>query len=213
MRQIEDLLRGRQERLLEQVRRFIDQELRRSAEEQRKRQEERRALAEKAGTRAKEIARRLREMGEAVDQVIAKAREALGEKPEQQAGPEKPDETAPAAPPKKVVPEAYQKLLQAMRLYESGEYEKAIEGFAESVKGLEALHTSEARWSRAEALYRTACAHAMLGRPDPALKALEQAVHGGFKDIDKLDNDAELDTLREDPRFDRLYRFARSMKG
>jgi hypothetical protein len=212
LKRIEDLLRTRQERTLEQVRKIVDQELQRAAEEQRKRQEERRALAEKAGSRAQSIGKRIREMCESADQAIARAGEALEEKKPESPAEEKTEEAAekPARPP---VPEPYRKLLQAMRLYESGEYEKAIAGFADSLKGLETMNTAEARRYRAEALYHTACSHAVLGRADAAFKTLDQAIRAGFRNLDKMENDAELDLLREDPRFERIERYARSLKG
>jgi TolA-binding protein len=211
LNRIEELLKTRQERTLEQVRKIVDQELQRAAEEQRKRQEERRALADQAGRRAQEIGKKIKEMRDAADKAIARAGEALGEKKPEPAAEEK--EEAAEKPARPQVPEPYRKLLQTMRLYESGDYEKAIAGFAESLKGLEAMNTAEARRYRAEALYHTACAHAVLGRADTALQTLDRAIRAGFRNLDKMENDAELDPLREDPRFERIERYARSLKG
>jgi TolA-binding protein len=214
LRKIEDLLRVRQDRLLEQVRKIVDQELRRAAEEQRKAQEDRRAQAEKAGKRAKDLGKRLQDLKGTLEQSIARARQALGEPPPKPAdAPAEPEEETAEKPARQAVPEPYRKLMQAMRLYESGEYEKAIGGLADAMKGLDTMTTAEARRYRAEALYHTGCAHAILGRADTAFLALEKAVRAGYRNIDKMESDAELDPLRDDPRFERLQRYARSLKG
>jgi Skp family chaperone for outer membrane proteins len=213
LRRIEELLRARQDSLMDQVRKIVDQELRRAAEEQRKAQEARRAQAEKAGKRAKEIGKRLDDLKGSLEQSIARARQALGEPPPKPAAPAEPDEEAAEKPVRQAVPEPYRKLMQAMRLYESGEYEKAIADLAEAMKGLDTMTTAEARRYRAEALYHTGCAHAILGRADSAFQSLDKAVRAGYRNLDKIENDAELDPLRDDPRFERLRRYARSLKG
>ncbi len=212
LKKVEDLLRAREGRLLEQVKKIVDEELSRLAEERRKREAERKALADRAGSRLKAIEQRIEALKGSLDGAIARARKALGEAPEktEPAEAETEEAAAPARPP---VPEPYRKLVQAIRLHESGEYEKAIAGFAEAIQGLEKMNTAEARRYRAEALYYTACSHAILGHADPAFRHLEQAVRAGYRNLEKIENDAELDPIREDPRFERLYRYARSLKG
>ena len=86
----------------------------------------------------------------------------------------------------------------------------------EAVRGLETLNTPEARYLKREALYRVACSHAVQGRREDALGSLEQAVRGGFRgasSLDQLETDSELDDLRDDPRFEKVLRLARSVKG
>ncbi len=50
-------------------------------------------------------------------------------------------------------------------------------------------------------LYNVACTHALMGEVDRALELLEQAVHHGFGHKEWLDNDPDLVSLREQPRF------------
>lgn len=54
---------------------------------------------------------------------------------------------------------------------------------------------------RIDALYNAACAHAMLGHADDAMKYLALAADAGLKDVSKLRADTDLDSLRTDPRF------------
>jgi hypothetical protein len=50
------------------------------------------------------------------------------------------------------------------------------------------------------AAYDRACAHARRGENDAALAALEEALRGGV-DLELLDSDPALRSLRKDPRF------------
>ncbi len=53
-------------------------------------------------------------------------------------------------------------------------------------------------------LYNVACVYAVLGRADDAITCLEKAVQNGFGHREWLENDADLDSLRSDPRFEAL---------
>jgi TolB-like protein/cytochrome c-type biogenesis protein CcmH/NrfG len=50
-------------------------------------------------------------------------------------------------------------------------------------------------------LYNVACVYALGGKQDDALSALEKAVQNGFGHREWLENDTDLDSLRETPRF------------
>ncbi|MGQ9591140.1 MAG: TPR end-of-group domain-containing protein [Planctomycetota bacterium] len=50
-------------------------------------------------------------------------------------------------------------------------------------------------------LYNLACAYALSGRKDEALRELEAAVSAGFDDVAHIESDPDLDSLREDPRY------------
>lgn len=56
------------------------------------------------------------------------------------------------------------------------------------------------------AIYNHACVHALWGEPDTALKLLEDAVAEGFDDAAQLREDADLASLRPDPRFQGLVK-------
>lgn len=49
--------------------------------------------------------------------------------------------------------------------------------------------------------YNLACSLAVLGQTDPALEALERAVERGYADAEFMQGDADLESLRREPRF------------
>ena len=53
-------------------------------------------------------------------------------------------------------------------------------------------------------LYNVACVNALSGVKDDALRCLERAIQNGFGHREWLDNDSDLDSLRDDPRFEAL---------
>lgn len=57
---------------------------------------------------------------------------------------------------------------------------------------------------RTDALYNAACAHALLGHKDDALKFLTHAIDAGFVDLDQVGKDSDLDSLRSDDAFKSL---------
>lgn len=54
---------------------------------------------------------------------------------------------------------------------------------------------------RIDSLYNAACAHALLGHRDDALRYLQYAIDAGFIDTAQIAKDSDLDALRDDPRF------------
>lgn len=49
--------------------------------------------------------------------------------------------------------------------------------------------------------YNLACSLSLLGRADDAFAALDQAIERGYRDVEWLRKDKDLDPLRKDPRF------------
>jgi tetratricopeptide (TPR) repeat protein len=80
-------------------------------------------------------------------------------------------------------------------VHESGDHERAIE-----------LHRTAAGFAgmRAPALYNLACALAMTGRKAEALDALSDAVAAGYADPAGARKDAELASIRDEPRFEEI---------
>ena len=77
-------------------------------------------------------------------------------------------------------------------LHMDGDYQRAIEAHRkaatfESIKGI--------------ALYNLACAYALTGQTDEALKALKASGDAGFDLTDPMRSDSDLDNLRDDVRF------------
>ncbi len=86
-----------------------------------------------------------------------------------------------------------------LALHLSGDYERAL-----------AAHRRAAEFEevRARALFNLACAQALLKRPQAALDSLEEAVDAGFADVQTLRSDADLESIREMPRFAEIVEFA-----
>ena len=80
-------------------------------------------------------------------------------------------------------------------LHMAGEYEAAIEAHQ-----LAAAHPQ----LEGIALYNLGCAYALTGRPDEAFDALKASHAAGFEIRDHIETDADLKSLREDPRFTQL---------
>ncbi|MHC4416843.1 MAG: DJ-1/PfpI family protein [Planctomycetota bacterium] len=60
---------------------------------------------------------------------------------------------------------------------------------------------AELTWYPHRAYYNLACAYAMLGERDKALDALSSAIAAGFANRQWIEQDSELDGIRDDPRF------------
>ncbi|NNK49724.1 MAG: hypothetical protein HKP01_12695, partial [Gemmatimonadetes bacterium] len=54
--------------------------------------------------------------------------------------------------------------------------------------------------------YNVACLYSLEDQTDLAIDCLERAVAAGFGHRDWIEQDPDLDTLREDPRFQELVR-------
>jgi len=80
-------------------------------------------------------------------------------------------------------------------LHGSRQFDEAIEAFETAVRL--GYHPSTAN-------FNIACANAMLGRSDAALDVLEAAVASDGIHYGQLENDSDLDSLREEPRFQAL---------
>jgi putative intracellular protease/amidase len=63
---------------------------------------------------------------------------------------------------------------------------------------------AEGAWRAHHAYYNLACAYAMLGQRDQALDALDRAIAAGFANREWVGRDAQLDGVRDDPRFKAL---------
>jgi adenylate cyclase len=50
-------------------------------------------------------------------------------------------------------------------------------------------------------LYNVACMYASLGRPEQAISCLERAVDKGFGHREWIDNDPDLNSIRDNPKY------------
>ena len=74
----------------------------------------------------------------------------------------------------------------------AGRYGEAAGAFLRAATATDAAATS---------LYNAACARALAGQTEAALAMLQAAVEEGFSDVNHLDEDDDLDSIRNDPRF------------
>ena len=86
-------------------------------------------------------------------------------------------------------------------LHALGRYEDAA-GFHRRAAGFD--------HQRSDALYNLACAEALLGRTDDAIATLRLAIEEGFARAELMEVDTDLDSLRDDPRFEALRARARA---
>jgi tetratricopeptide (TPR) repeat protein len=49
--------------------------------------------------------------------------------------------------------------------------------------------------------YNLACSYALLRQPDDAFRALFQAIRLGYRDVEHMEGDSDLDSVRSDPRY------------
>jgi tetratricopeptide (TPR) repeat protein len=54
------------------------------------------------------------------------------------------------------------------------------------------------------ALYNLACSYSMVGLVDASLELLRRAIESGYDEFEYMQHDADLETLRRDPRFKEL---------
>ena len=54
------------------------------------------------------------------------------------------------------------------------------------------------------AAYNVACCYALLGEKEPALRWLEKSFDLGFRDLKNAQTDTDLESLRDDPRYQKL---------
>ncbi len=100
--------------------------------------------------------------------------------------------------------------------YQARKYEEAANYYKAFVAGLEKM--PEAPQGMATMVYNTACSLALAGKADEALQYLEKALAAGAKSEQPLtkvllDSDHDIDSLRQDARFQALYEQYFGKKG
>lgn len=90
---------------------------------------------------------------------------------------------------------------QADQAYAAKDYAKCA---ALYVKAIGAGET------RPDAPYHAACCFALAGKPDDAFNYLNQAIDGGWHDVEQMNNDADLTRLHIDPRWPDLLQQCRA---
>lgn len=68
-------------------------------------------------------------------------------------------------------------------------------------------------YHKTSSLYNVACALALAGHADQAFEWLDKAIAAGFDSWDLIRSDADLDHLRQDPRFQKLLELAHEHWG
>jgi len=86
----------------------------------------------------------------------------------------------------------------AINLMEESKYQAARDLF------LEQLKESKSDWHQRIPLYNIACCDALLGNSDSALEHLEKAINCGFRNLWKIKEDPDLESLRSLEKFQQL---------
>lgn len=132
---------------------------------------------------------------EGVKKAVDKVRE--GTKPEEEpAVHEEPpkEHTVGPKPPKNDAQTTYR---DAVKKYDDGSFEDAAKMFAKA---------AEAKFEPAASRYNEACSWALAGNAEKAMEALSQAVEAGYDDVDHIEEDSDLESLHENPKFQELVK-------
>ncbi len=83
------------------------------------------------------------------------------------------------------------------------QYDQSIDAFKQALaKGYKPSTT----------MYNIACGYARKGDVASGMQWLQKSIEEGFDSVDKLDDDADIDNLRGNPRFEELKRMARDLR-
>jgi tetratricopeptide (TPR) repeat protein len=95
---------------------------------------------------------------------------------------------------------------EAMELYfELGYHHQQLDHYDEAEAAYRVvIDGPEPNFSKQSAWYNLACIRALQGRKEEALEALENAVNCGFGDAAWARRDGDLQSLRDDPRFQKI---------
>lgn len=91
---------------------------------------------------------------------------------------------------------------QAVEAYKKGDHPKALE-FIQKANQVDPTDSV--------IMYNLACFQALAGHKEEALGWLEKSVNGGFNDPKLISRDPDLETLRDDPRYDAALAKAKSV--
>ena len=80
---------------------------------------------------------------------------------------------------------------------ERSEYEKALEQYKKAM---------EIEPKNSIVLYNIACTYSRMKKIEEALDALERCVAAGYRDVEWMEKDADLDNLRDEPRYKAVVR-------
>ncbi|MBM4031660.1 MAG: tetratricopeptide repeat protein [Planctomycetes bacterium] len=80
---------------------------------------------------------------------------------------------------------------------ERSEYEKALEQYKKAM---------ELEPKNSIVLYNIACTYSRMKKLKEALDALERCVEAGYRDVEWMEKDADLDNLRDEPRYKAVVR-------
>jgi tetratricopeptide (TPR) repeat protein len=94
--------------------------------------------------------------------------------------------------------DAQQLFQESLRQHEAEEYEDAIKGFKRIFKAFPDHNLGYT------AAYNIACGYALLGKTKKALDWLEKSVEHGFNNFRHMENDPDLDSLRDEERYKKI---------
>lgn len=93
---------------------------------------------------------------------------------------------------------------KAMKLHIEGKYAKAIQVYKELIEELDAEATDTIGDFKATCEYNIACAYSLLKKADEAMEFLDKALKDGFTNYTHIEQDPDLNNVRDDPRYKKL---------
>ncbi len=95
------------------------------------------------------------------------------------------------------LPEAYNGI--GVTYYARGEYDEALKSYKQAL---------EVDPNFGDAYYNIGCIYSVLNKADMAIRYLRLSVANGYKAVDEMEDDHDLDGIRSDPRFQELMKKA-----
>lgn len=93
-----------------------------------------------------------------------------------------------------------QKNIEVHQLWREKRIEKAV-AILEELRATPSVHTLEDAWI--SILYNLACGYSLLGQKEKAISFFADAIEAGFSNYEHIQQDTDLDNIRDDPRFKR----------
>ncbi|MHC4662298.1 MAG: PDZ domain-containing protein [Planctomycetota bacterium] len=149
----------------------------------------------KSGSQIDELEKELEKLQENIDKALARIRKLRGE----ESGTDRPQ---PKPMTQQKAQEVQQLWTRAMQLIQGGQYKEAIPVHRKLVAEMEEYGLYGQQF--ATAYYNLACCLALTGEKDEAFDALIRSVEEGFVDFEHITKDTDLDSLHDDPRWEKM---------
>ena len=186
LKKVEERLKAEREKTLEKIEQLIDEKL--SGES---------LSADKVKERMKELDREIEKL-KAEKEKLAKTLGKHKQEKNEEDNEDKEDNNKKDEEGELTLEEAGKLFQECYALHGEKKYEEAISGFKKIFDQF-----PKHNWGFTSA-YNVSCAYALLGEKEKALDWLEKSVENGFNQFDHMEEDPDLDSLRDEPRYKKI---------